>query len=137
MITVILADDHEIVRNVLRTLLERAGDIKIVALAANGQEAVTQAILLCPNVAVLDVSMPVMDGIEAARQISARCPKTKVLMLSMYDSSEYVRNCIKAGALGYVLKEMAAIDLVVAIRSLFQGKSFFSEKISRTAKGLI
>jgi DNA-binding NarL/FixJ family response regulator len=130
MITVILADDHEIVRNVLRTLLERAGDIKIVALAANGQEAVTQAILLCPNVAVL-------DGIEAARQISARCPKTKVLMLSMYDSSEYVRNCIKAGALGYVLKEMAAIDLVVAIRSLFQGKSFFSEKISRTAKGLI
>lgn len=137
MITVLLADDHDIVRNVLRTLLERAGDIKVVALASNGQEAVAQAVVHCPNVAVLDVSMPVMDGIEAAKQIRAQCPKTKVLMLSMFDSSEHVRNCIKAGALGYVLKEMAAIDLVVAIHSLFQGKHFFSEKINGTAKGLI
>ena len=82
MITVLLADDNDIVRNILRTLLEGAGEIKVVALASNGQEAVTQAVLQCPDVAVLDISMPVMDGIEATQQLSTKCPKTKVLLIS-------------------------------------------------------
>ena len=137
MITVLLADDNDIVRNILHRLLEGAGEIKVVALASNGQEAVTQAVLQCPDVAVLDISMPVMDGIEATQQLSSKCPKTKVLLVSMYDSSEYVRNCIKAGALGYVLKERASSDLVVAIHSLFQGKHFFSQRIAGAAEGLI
>jgi DNA-binding NarL/FixJ family response regulator len=137
MITVLIADDHIIIRDILRHLLEWAGDIEIVAMAFNGQEAVDQAVLLCPNVAVMDVSMPIMDGVEATRQICARCPETRVLMLSMYDTPQYIHRGIQAGALGYVLKDGAANDLVIAVRSVHEGNRYFSKQIAEIAKRYI
>src|SRR5262245_28410500 len=104
MIKVLLADDHTVVREGLRFILEASGDIKIISTASNGQEAVDQALLNCPDVVVMDISMPVMDGIEATKRINATCPGTYVVMLSMYDSPEYVQRALKAGAEGYVLK---------------------------------
>ena len=134
MITVLIADDHIIVRDVLQRLLERAGDIEITALASNGQEAVEQAVLHCPNVAVMDVSMPVMDGVEATIQICARCPETRVLMFSMHDTPVYIKRCIRAGALGYVLKDVAGYDLVTAVHSIHQGNRYFSKQIAEVAE---
>ena len=133
MITLTLADDHDIVRDLLRYLLEAAGDIKIMAMASDGQEAVVQAVLHSPRIAVLDISMPVMDGIEATAQIRARCPQTHVLILSMYQTSEYIHRCLQAGALGYILKDMAGEDLVKAVHSLSHGKQYFSKQIARIA----
>jgi DNA-binding NarL/FixJ family response regulator len=129
MITVLLADDHAMVRDGLRHLLEAAGDIQIVAVASNGAEAVEQAASLCPNVAIIDVSMPVMDGIEATRQIHACCPQTRIMSLSMYQTPEYVGRALKAGAFGYVLKDSAGSELVLAVRMLHQDQRFFSPKI--------
>jgi DNA-binding NarL/FixJ family response regulator len=134
MINVLIADDHPIVRNVLQSLLERAGDIQIVAMASDGQEAVEQAVLHRPNVGVMDVSMPCLDGIEATKQICACCPQTHVLMLSMHDTAEYVHLGIQAGAFGYVLKDRAAQELVIAVRSVYQGKHYFSKQIAEVAK---
>jgi DNA-binding NarL/FixJ family response regulator len=137
MITVLIADDHIMVRNVLQRLLERAGDIQIMALAADGLEAVEQAVLHCPNVAVMDVSMPSLDGIEATKQICARCPETRVLMLSMYDTPWYIHRSIQAGALGYVLKDVAGDDLVIAVRSVFGGNRYFSKQVAQIAEDYI
>ena len=134
MITVLLADDHTMVREGLRYLLEEPGDIKIAATAANGQEAVNHARLDCPDVAVIDISMPVMDGIEAARQIHSNCPHTQVVMLSMYDSPEYIQRALRAGAVGYVLKDAAGDELVQAVRALYRGQSYFSSTIAEMVK---
>ena len=136
MISVLLADDHTMVRDGLRYLLEAAGDIQIIALASNGKEAVVQAITHCPNIAVIDISMPVMDGIEATKRISATCPGTYVVMLSMYDSPEYVQRSLRAGALGYVLKDAAGSELVQAVRTLHEGEKYFSPKIAEIVKYL-
>src|SRR5215216_5851754 len=110
MISVLVADDHTAVREALGSLLETADDIQIVAVASNREEAVAQVVLHCPNVAVMDVSMPVMDGIEATTQICADCPKTRVLMVSMHHTHNYIQRCIQAGALGYVLKDTGGDD---------------------------
>jgi DNA-binding NarL/FixJ family response regulator len=131
MITVLLADDHALLRNSLSFLLEAAGDIQIVATASNGAEAILQASFYCPDVAIIDISMPLIDGIEAARQICAGCPHTRVMMLSVDDSQEYVHRALQGGASGYVLKETAGSDLVAAVRSLSKGNRYFSEKIVR------
>jgi DNA-binding NarL/FixJ family response regulator len=136
MITVLLADDHRMVRDGLRYLLEAPGDILIAALASNGREAVEQAIALCPDVAVIDVSMPVMDGIEATRYICESCPDTHVVMLSMYDTPEYVHRALRAGAAGYVLKDEAGSELVEAVRSLYNGDNYYSPKIAEIVKNL-
>jgi DNA-binding NarL/FixJ family response regulator len=130
MITVLLADDHAMVRDGLRYLLEAAGDIQIVALASNGKEAVAQAINHCPDIAVIDISMPVMDGIEATRQIVIACPQTRIVTLSMYHTGEYVQRAVKAGALGYVLKDAAGIELIEAVRSLHEGRRYFSPQVA-------
>jgi two-component system, NarL family, response regulator NreC len=130
VITVLLVDDHAMVRDGLRYLLEAAGDIQIVALASNGKEAVAQALIHCPNVAVLDVSMPVMDGIEATKQIRELVPQTRVVTLSMYHTAEYIQRALNAGALGYVLKDAAGTELVAAVRSLYAGERYFSQKIA-------
>ncbi|MGE5378776.1 MAG: response regulator transcription factor [Bacteroidota bacterium] len=130
MITVLLADDHAMVRDGLRYLLEAAGDIQIVALASNGKEAVAQAITHCPNIAVIDISMPVMDGIEATRQIVIACPQTRIVTLSMYHTGEYVQRALKAGALGYVLKDAAGVELIEAVRSLHAGRRYFSPQVA-------
>ena len=133
-ITVLLADDHTIVRDGLRYLLQAAGDLQIAGLAANGQQAVEQAILHHPNVAVIDVSMPVMDGIEATKKISAQLPEIRIIMLSMYDTPQYVERAIHAGACAYVLKDAAGDELVQAIRAVHNGQHYFSPKIQEMAK---
>ena len=129
MITVLLADDHGIVRDALRYLLEAQGDIQIVATAADGQEAVELAMQTCPDVAVMDISMPRMDGIEATRQICGICPHTHVVMLTIYNSAEHIQHALQAGASGYVLKEAAGQELVAAVRALYNGGHYYSSRI--------
>jgi DNA-binding NarL/FixJ family response regulator len=132
MITVILADDHAILRDGLRFLLEAAGDIKIISMAANGQEAIDQARQHCPDVIVMDISMPVMSGIEATKHICKICENTKVAILSMHHTTEYVQRALEAGAVGYLLKDSAGSELVAAIRALNAGKRYISKSVSTT-----
>jgi DNA-binding NarL/FixJ family response regulator len=134
MISVLVADDHTLVREALGSLLKTAGDIQIVAVASNGEEAIAQAVLHCPNIAIVDVSMPVMDGIEATKQIYICCPQTRVLMVSMHNTPKYIRRCLRAGALGYVIKDMAGDDLIMAVHSLHEGNWYFSKQIAEIAK---
>ena len=137
MISVVLADDHTLIRDLFRRLLDSVGDIQIVAVASNGQEAVEQAVLYKPNVAVLDISMPSMNGIEAARQIIVQCPQTHILMATMHNTSLYIEHSIIAGVLGYVLKDQASYDLVIAIRTVNEGNRYFSKQIEEIAKRFI
>jgi DNA-binding NarL/FixJ family response regulator len=130
MITVILADDHTVLRDGLRYLLEAAGDIQILSMAANGQEAVEQATLHCPDVIVMDISMPIMSGIEATKQICKVCENTKVAILSMHHTTEYIQRALEAGAVGYLLKDSAGAELVAAIRALYDGKLYLSKKVA-------
>ena len=132
MITVILADDHTVLRDGLRYLLEAAGDIEILSMAANGQEAVEQAILHCPDVIVMDISMPIMSGIEATKRICKVCENTKVAILSMHHTTEYIQRALEAGAVGYLLKDSAGAELVAAIRALYDGKRYLSKKVAGT-----
>jgi DNA-binding NarL/FixJ family response regulator len=134
MITILLADDHVMVRDGLRYLLEAAGDLEIVALAETGTDAVTKAIVYNPNVAILDISMPELDGIEATKQIVAYCPDTRVLLLSMHHTAEYIQRAVEAGAAGYVLKDAAGSDLLQAVRTLHRGNRYFSKKIAGIAR---
>lgn len=137
MIRVLLADDHEMVRDGLRVLLETTADIQVIALASNGQEALDKAIQVRPTVAVIDVSMPPTNGIEAARQIRIHCPQTHVLMLSMLRNPEHIQRSIQAGALGYLLKDEAGTDLIAAIRAVSNGYHYFSQAITRIAERYI
>ena len=129
MITVILADDHAVLRDGLRYLLEAQADIEIVATAANGQEAVEQATQNCPDVVLMDISMPIMNGIEATRLICEVCKNTKVAILSMHHTSEHVQRALKAGAQGYLLKDSAGVEVIAAVHALYEGKRYFSQKI--------
>jgi DNA-binding NarL/FixJ family response regulator len=131
MITVILADDHAILRDGLRYLLQAAGDIEIISMAANGQEAVDQARLHCPDVIVMDISMPVMSGIEATKHICKICEHTKVAILSMHHTAEYIQRALEAGAVGYLLKDSAGAELVAAIRALNDGKRYISKSVAK------
>jgi len=131
MITVLLADDHTMVRDGLRYILESAGDIQIIAQASNGKEAVAQALNQCPNIAIIDISMPIMDGIQATKEILAICPNTRIVTLSMYHTGEYVQRALKAGAFGYVLKDAAGNELVEAVRTLHAGKRYFSPPVAK------
>ena len=132
MITVIIADDHTVLRDGLRFLLEAAGDIQIISMAANGQEAVEQATLHCPDVIVMDISMPIMSGIEATKHICKICENTKVAILSMHHTTEYIQRALEAGAVGYLLKDSAGAELVAAIRALYDGKRYLSKKVAGT-----
>jgi len=135
MTTVLIADDHAVVRDGLRAVLEADGTFTVVGSAADGREAVELARKTSPDVAVLDVAMPVMDGIEAAKKIRKACPKTKVVILSMHAALAYVRETVRAGASGYVLKESAGAELIEAIRAAVRGEMFFSRKIAEAMAG--
>lgn len=130
-IRIILADDHAVIRAGLHLLLDRQPDFKVLGEAADGREAVASAARLQPDVVVLDLAMPNLNGIEATRQISASQPVTQVVVLSMHSDEEYVLRALKAGARAYVLKESAEADLIAAIRAVHAGKSFFSPAVSR------
>ena len=114
MLHILVADDHGIVRSGLKMLIERQDGMRVVAEAEDGVTAVEQAIREQPDVAILDVSMPRMTGLQAAREIRARCPDTRVLLLSMHDDERYVFDAVKAGASGYVLKRQADVELIEA-----------------------
>lgn len=134
MITVLLVDDHAFILKSLRYLLETTDDIQVLATASDGVEAVATASLYRPDVAVMDISMPLMDGMEATRQIRQLCPLTRVMMLSMFDTQQYVQRAIEVGVLGFVLKDSIADDLLVAIRTLSTGRQYFSHKIAEIAE---
>jgi DNA-binding NarL/FixJ family response regulator len=134
MITVLLVDDHIYFRKNLRYMLEATEDIRVIATASNGMEAVLQARKHCPDVAVVDISMPLMDGIEATRQINEACKYTRVMMLSILNHPEYVQRAVEVGAIGFVLKEAIGKDLVAAIRALAKGKRYFSQAIAAIAE---
>ena len=130
-ITVLLADDHTVVRQGLRALLEAENDMTVVGEAENGRQAVQMAKRLQPEVVVMDIAMPSLNGLEATRQISRESPKSKVLILSSYSDDEYVQQPTDAGASGYLVKQTAAQDLVGAIREAKKGNAFFSPAISK------
>ena len=128
---ILLADDHTVVRQGLRKVLEERPEWQVVAEAGDGREAVRLAEQLKPDVAVMDVSMPLLNGIEATRQITRRVPETKVLVLSMYSDEAYVIQMLKAGATGYLLKDSADVDLLQAVQDVSRGKAFFSPAVAR------
>jgi two-component system, NarL family, response regulator NreC len=128
---ILLADDHTVVRQGLRKVLEERPEWQVVAEAGDGRDAVRLAEQHRPDVAVVDVAMPLLNGIEATRQITKRAPQTKVLVLSMYSDEAYVTQMLKAGATGYLLKDSADVDLLEAVQAVSQGKSFFSPAVAR------
>jgi len=130
-IRVLLADDHTVVRQGLRALLQTERDIEIVGEAETGRQAVRLAETLKPDVVVMDIAMPQLNGLEASRQISQQVPSSRVLILSSYSDDEYVQRLTEAGAVGYVLKQAAVTDLVRAIREASKGGAFFSPAISQ------
>ncbi len=133
MIRVVLVDDHAVVREGLRALLELQPDLQVLAALGDAREAVRFCIEHHPDVTVLDVSMPDLGGIEAAKQIHDGCAEGRILMLSMHSGAEYVLQSMRAGASGYVLKESAGREVVDAIRAVHAGQRFLSRKISSQA----
>lgn len=129
--TVLLVDDHEIVRCGLRTILETDENLEIAGEAENGREAVRMAAELEPDVVVMDISMPELNGLEAVRQIRNRTPRTEVLVLTMHESEDLIRKTLEAGARGYLLKSDAARLLVPAIQTLRRHEPFFTSKASQ------
>lgn len=130
-IRILLADDHTVVRGGLRMLLEREPDFAVVAEAADGREAIEMAAAHTPDVAVLDIAMPNLNGIEAARQIAARQLQVQIIILSMHSDEGYVLRALKAGARGYLLKDAPETDLIAAVRAVHQRKAYFSPTISK------
>src|SRR5438876_10069853 len=130
-IRVLLADDHTVVRQGLRALLAAEGDMEIVGEAENGRQAVQLVKKFLPDVAVMDIAMPVLNGLEATRQITRSVPSTKVLVLSSYSDDEYVYQLTEAGAAGYLVKQTAANDLLKAIREAHKGNAYFSPSIAK------
>ena len=128
---ILLADDHIVMRSGLRALLEHQPNLEVVGETENGRETVALAASLRPDVVVMDVGMPVLNGIEATQTIVTQCPTIAVVILSMHADESYVMRALKAGARGYLLKDSAAEDLIGAIQATSQGKSFFSPKVSR------
>jgi two-component system response regulator NreC len=128
---ILLADDHNLIRHGLRLVIEQQPDLIVVGEAGDGRQAVSLAGSLKPNVAVLDIGMPNLNGVEAAKQITEGESGTAVVMLSMYSDESYILRALKAGARGYLLKDSVETDLVRAIRSVAEGKSFFSPTVSR------
>ena len=129
-IRILLADDHAVVRQGFKMILDAQPDMEIVGQAANGREAVDLAEQLRPDVVVMDVAMPELNGIEATRRLASSVPHARVVALSMHKDSVYVREILRAGARGYLLKDSGAADLVAAIRAVASGESYLSPAVS-------
>jgi two-component system response regulator NreC len=127
----LLGDDHTLMRQGLRKILEERPEWEVVAEVGDGREAVKKCIALKPDVAVLDVAMPLLNGIDATQQIVRKVPETKVLVLSMYSDEAYVTRALQAGATGYMLKDSAGKDLLKGIASVAAGQAYFSPAIAR------
>ncbi|MGD9033056.1 MAG: response regulator transcription factor [Desulfobacteraceae bacterium] len=127
MIKVVLADDHHVVREGFRRIVEDAGDMKVVAEAADGREAIEQVKKTAPDVAVIDISMPGMDGLEVISQLRYSHPELPILILTMHEEEQYVVRAISAGAMGYVTKRVAPEQLVEAIRKVHAGRRYLTE----------
>jgi two-component system response regulator NreC len=132
---ILLADDHNVLRKGLRRILEEQPDLEVVGEAADGREAVTLANTLRPDIVVMDIAMPLMNGLEATRQILLRHSDLNVLILSMYSDENYVVQVLRAGARGYLLKDTAEEDLISAVRTVANGQPFFSPKIAKLLLG--
>jgi DNA-binding NarL/FixJ family response regulator len=129
-LTVFIADDHAILRDGLAQLLQSEAGIEVLGSAGNGREAVTQVLLLRPAVVIMDISMPDMNGIEAARQLRDALPECRVVVLSMHSTAEHVFHALEAGARGYLLKESAGREIVDAVRIVHSGRRFLSPKVA-------
>lgn len=135
--TVLVADDHAIVRDGLVTHLSTQSDFEIVGTATNGREALTQALQLEPRIAIFDISMPELDGVEAARQVLAKKPHVSIVVLSMHATAQHVFQALEAGVRGYLLKESAGREIIEAIRIVLGGRRYLSPKVAEiVAEGL-
>jgi DNA-binding NarL/FixJ family response regulator len=130
VITVLLADDHGVLRDGVRRLLEVNTDIRVTATVRNATEALAQAVALRPDVALVDISMPGLSGIELTRAMRSAAPETAVLILSMFSSSDLVREALRAGASGYLLKESAGEEVVKAVRAVKAGRRYLGERVT-------
>lgn len=130
-VEILLADDHEVVREGFRALLERHG-FRVIGEASDGHEAVRLAQKVRPQVAVLDLSMPLLSGIEASRQITSISPETKTILLTMYKEDQYILEALRAGVSGYILKTKGTKELVDAIRQVLRGTTYLSPEVSRS-----
>jgi len=133
MVSILLADDHEILRQGLQTILGNQPDFKVVGQAVNGLEAVALAEQIHPDVVVVDIMMPGLNGIDVARQVKQHLPGTHVIMLSMHDDESYVIDALQSGASAYVLKASSAVDLVQAVRAALAGQHFLSPRLAERA----
>ncbi|OGR23135.1 MAG: DNA-binding response regulator [Desulfobacterales bacterium RIFOXYA12_FULL_46_15] len=132
VIKVLLAEDHTIVRKGLCALLEKEPGIDVVAEAENGRDAVIKAEETNPDVVVMDIGMPILNGIEASRQLKKSCPGIEIIILTVHTNEEYVLQALKSGASGYLVKRAAPLDLVTAIHEVHKGRSYLSSSISKT-----
>ena len=130
-IRILLADDHNVMRAGLKLLLESHPGFKVISEASDGHQALENAIAARPDIAVLDIAMPKLSGIEAAQRINAQLPQTAIIILSMHSDEGYVLRALKSGARGYLLKDSAESDLIQAIKVVSEGKAFFSPEISK------
>ena len=130
-IRILLADDHTILRSGIRALLENEPGLSVIGEAEDGRAAVSMACKLKPDVVLMDIAMPLLNGLEATRQIKIQCPDVKVLVLSMHDNEEYIRQALEAGAMGYILKDAAPGELIGAIRSVYRGEAVLSPAVTR------
>lgn len=131
-IKILLADDHTIVRDGLRALLESELDIEIIGSVANGREALLKSLELKPDVVVMDIAMPELNGIDAAEQIRLGAPKTQVVILSIHSTAAHIYRAFRAGALGYLLKESAGSELIDAIHAVHKGRRYLTQRIADT-----
>ena len=131
MIRVLLAEDHTIVRKGLRSLLDAESDIQVVGEAENGREAIDKVEELRPDIVVMDITMPGLNGLEATRQIKKRFPDVQILILTVHTSEEYVVQILRAGASGYLVKQAAPTELISAIQAASRGEAFLSPSISK------
>lgn len=128
---IVLGDDHTLMRQGLRKILEETGEWEVVAEAGDGREAVRQVLTLKPDVVVLDIGMPLLNGIESTRQIVRRHPEIRVLILSMHSDEAYITQALQAGAKGYLLKDSADTDLIRGVADVAAGRSFFSPSVAK------